>query len=377
MAVELPTFQELYDAAKTEAQQRQGSLTDFSAGSALDALTGQAAVLADDVILASLHKWKAAYVDTATGTDLDRRITDFGGPNRLTASEATVTLTITRGAYVGAYTLSVGAEVTGEAPDGSTVTFTTDADAVLGMAAASVSVLATCSETGRSGNVPPNTITTYASLPSGLTIGHADRAAGGGDGEPYTDEGDRDYRARYRLSLQAQRKGTVQALEYGAKLVSGVTFAVVDESTVGGTSTSYVSVYVGDDDGGSNPTMIANVTTGLDDWRCAGIDVRVFGAEREELDFTITVVVANGSVLTDSDITEGAVAWLDDLPPNTTLYLSAFEAGIHALSSDVLGVTIEYDADPSLREIAPSEAYYAIRTAADGSGLAVSVAEES
>lgn len=377
MAVELPTFQELYDAGKTEAQTRQPSLTDFEPGSALDALAGAGAVLADDVLRVGLHAWRAAYVDTATGVDLDRRIEDFGGPTRLMASAATVVLTITRGAYVGSYTLPVDSEITGEAPDGSTVAFTTDGEAVLGVGAPSVTVQATCTATGRSGNVPPDTIDTYASLPAGLTIGHDDRAAGGSEGEPYTDEGDDAYRSRYKLFLRAQQPGTVAALEYGALLVSGVSFAVVDESTVDPESESYVGVYVGDDDGGSNDPMIAAVTLELENWRAAGIEVRVFGAEREELDFTITVTVREGSVLTDADIITAAIAWLDDLPPATRLYLSAFEAGIHALDEDqILSVEIVADATPAERMIEPSEAYYAIRTAADGLGLTVALEEE-
>lgn len=382
MAVELPTFEELYAAGKTEAQTRQPSLTDFEPGSALDALTGSAAVSSDDVLRVALYRWQAAYVDTAKGTDLDRRIVDFGGPERLAASAAVVTLTITRGAYVGAYTLPYGTEVTGDAPDGSIVTFTTDGEATLEIAASSVDVQATCTATGRSGNVPEDTLDTVSGLPAGLTIGHADRAAGGSDGEPYTDAGDDLYRARYKLFLRAQQPGTVAALEYGSKLVAGVTFAVVDESTVDPESESYVGVYVGDPDGGSNDTLIEGVTTELENWRAAGIEVRVFGAEREEIDLTITATFRAEATVTEADVTTAAIAWLDELPPALPLYLSAYEAALHrafppsAYPNDLRSVEISIDSDPDARSLAPTEPYYAIRTAADGSGLTVTLETE-
>lgn len=369
MPVTIPTFQDLYDEAQAEMQARDARLTDFEPGSALDAVAGSSAVLGDGVLRVGLHRWRASYVETAERADLDTRITDFGGPARKLAAAAVVPLTLTRGAYTGAYTINGGTTVSGVAPDGSAVAFTLDDDIVLGLAAGSATGTATCSATGRAGNVPAGTLTTITGLPAGLTIGHTQRAAGG-----TADELDPDYRARYRLFLAALERGTVEALEYGAKLVPGVTFATVDESTAGYSAGGYVGLFIGDPDGSGNDELAALVRTEIEHWRAAGIEVQTFAAEREEIDFTLVVKLAETSPLTDVDVALAAVAWLDDLAPSRSLYLSGYEAAVHAkLGTDVRSVDITADDSPGLRVIAPSAAYKAIRTAADGGGLTVTI----
>ena len=122
MTVAIPSFADLYDAAKAEMQSRDPRLTDFNAGSALDALAGGSAILADEALRIALHLAKAAFVDTATGDDLDTRITDLGGPARNPATAASVELFIVRGSYVGAYTIDPDTEITGTAliiPEGA------------------------------------------------------------------------------------------------------------------------------------------------------------------------------------------------------------------------------------------------------------------
>jgi uncharacterized phage protein gp47/JayE len=368
MPVQTPTFQEFYDEAKGEIQDRDPRLTDFEAGSALDGLTGASAVLADDVMRVGLHRWKAAYVDTAEGDDLDVRITDFGGPARKPAAAAVVPLILTRGAYVGAYTVDAGTEVTGEAPDGSEVAFTVDEDIVLGLAASSATGQATCTATGRGGNVPEGTLDTITGLPSGLTIGHTQRAAGGAEKETNPA-----YRARYRLFLAAQQRGTVEALEYGAQLVPGVTFATVDESTSAWDAGGYVGLFIGDPDGSGNEELADLVRVEIDNWRAAGVEVQVFAAEREELDFTILVNLADTSAVTDIDMAEAAIAYLDELAPSKSLYLSRMEAAVHALGEDIRSADITCDGHGTDRVIEPTEAYKAIRTAADGGGLTITI----
>lgn len=374
MTVAIPSFADLYDAAKAEMQSRDARLTDFNAGSALDALTGGSAILADEVIRIALHLAKAAFVNEATGADLDMRITDLGGPARNAASAASVQLFLVRGAYVGAYTINPGTQITGTAPDGSTVTFTTATGATIGAPEAEEPFTATCTVTGRAGNVPEDTLVTISGLPTGLTIEQRERAAGGA-----AEETDDAYRARYRLWIQSLRRATLAALELGARSVAGVDLVTIAELE------GYVAVYIGDPDAGGNAGLVADVETALDDYRAAGVEVRVYASEREELDFTIEVTTRAGSTLSASEVRAAAIAFLDAYPTATTLYLSQFEAAIHDIDSPglgpeervVLSVTVTADDDPTAREISPSAAYKAIRTAADGSGLTVTITEAS
>ena len=94
-------------------------------------------------------------------------------------------------------------------------------------------------------------------------------------------------------------------------------------------------------------------------------------AEQGALDSVKNSIQRGISVI---DVALAAVAWLDDLAPSRSLYLSGYEAAVHAaLGTDVRSVDITADSAPTSRVIAPSAAYKAIRTAADGGGLTITI----
>lgn len=375
-----PTFDELQGAAKTEIQTLDPRLTDFTPGSVLAGLSITQAMAAEQSIAVSVAEFGQSFVATATGptatdeTDyLQRRITDFGGPERPAATAATADQVLTRDTFVGAYTLDAGETVRGTAPDGSPVVFQVKATVTLGTGDGFVDFVSECTTTGRAGNVDAGTLTSCPALPVGLTVTQPARAAGGA---PVLS--DEDYRALYALQIEAQTPGTVAAIEYGAKLVNGVRFATVDESKIAPELGGFVLVYIGDPDAGSTSTMVDDVRAELLNWRAGGVEVRIFGAEREELDWTITVKVLASSAITAQDIASAWIDYLDAVKVARRVYLSDGEAYIHAtLGADVRSCDVAADATPTVREIVPSQPYYAIRTAADGSGVTVNLTRVS
>ena len=48
-------------------------------------------------------------------------------------------------------------------------------------------------------------------------------------------------------------------------------------------------------DGAGNAALASTVTTELDNWRCAGVEVQVFAAAREEITMAITITHKAGS----------------------------------------------------------------------------------
>lgn len=340
----------------------------FSTGSVLGALVNGMNVMADSVQQNAVRMWRAAFVDSATGADLDSLITGLGGPVRNLASNAVASLTLTRDSYVGSYTINAGTTVTGTAADGSVVSFSVDDDIVLGGASSSASGTATAANAGRAYNVAAATLTRISGLPSGLTLTQPSRAAGGSENE--TDD---DYRARFRLRRYAF-PGTKYGLEYAAKLVAGVTYASVDESTavMGG----FVSLYIGDPDANSNDALADDVhdvlypPDGTEGWAVAGVPVVVYGSERDERAFAFTVKIRRGAGISHDDIRNAIIAYLDTLPPAATYYASGAETEIHAISTLVLSAT---QTSPTSVELAPTHPYGAIRTAADGSDLDITL----
>lgn len=368
-----PTFDDLKESAATEIQALDPRLRDFTPGSALDALATTQAMAAEQSIAVSVAEFRQSFVATATGptendaTDyLERRITDFGGPARPVATAATADQVLVRDSYVGAYTLNAGEQVRGTAPDGSPVVFEVVDAVTLGSGASEVAFVSRCTSTGRAGNVADDTLTSCPALPAGLSVTQSARAAGGA---PVMS--DEDYRSLYALEEEAQTPGTVAAIEYGAKTVTGVRFATVDEAHIAPSAGGYVAVYIGDPDAGSTSTMVDDVEDALIDWRAAGVEVRVYGAAREELAWTLAIKLLATSKVTEGDVIDAWIAYLDAVKVGRRVYLSDGEAHIHATFPDVRACDIAADATPTAREIVPSVAYHAIRTAADGSDLTV------
>ena len=375
MPVSAPTLAELKTAAETEIQTIAPELNDFREGSALDAISGAGAILGDTVIRHVTHVALASFLETAEGADLDAWIVANDGPVRRAASAAAVPLTITRGAYVGAYTLASGSAVTGTAANGSTVTFTTDAAVTIAAPAGTASVAATCSVTGPSGNVAAGTLNRCSTLPTGLTISQAARASGGAAAES-----DTQYRARYRLFLKARARGVPAALEYAALSTAGVSYASVNEDNIAESAGGYVALYIADSTGEGSALLAAAVYDSLDvteidgvaGVRAAGVRVDVISAAREDLvNLEYTVRVVAGSPVSVADVKTAILAYFDTLSPNQTHYPSAVEEAIRQISDDVLDAL---QTNPSGAR-APTSAYNSLRTADDGTDITVTLVE--
>lgn len=336
MTLAIPTFDELYSAVREEIESRNPGLTDWYEGSNLDALTGAASIAADEVIRIVLSLFRAQFVDTAEGDDLDALALDRFGLVRNEAVASRGTLTFTRGTSTGTITIPAGTVVEGTGTDGETVQVATSAAADLVAGASTVDVSATCTVTGPSGNVAIGTLTTIPTplvADPDLTVTNGGRFVGGAD-----EESDDAFRARIRRYFQTLRRGTVAALEAGALSVPGVAHASVDETNLAADDGGYVSVYISDADGYANAALVAEVAAELEEWRAAGIWVQVAAAVREEATVTLVVHVAVGSDLgTLRTATQAAVmAYVNGLAPGETLRLSQLHHVVCDISQDVL-----------------------------------------
>jgi uncharacterized phage protein gp47/JayE len=364
----LPTFADLYASARSEIQARNPALTDFTEGSVLDALTGSAAVLADEVIRIGLDLFAAHFVDTAEGEALDELAQDRFGLSRHAAQAAVGTLTFTRGDAEGGITIPAGTTVEGTV-NGRTVSVTTNVIATMAAASNTVSVRATSTVTGPSGNIAAGVLDTVADEVDDdptLTVTHADRFVGG-----RVEETDEEFRARIRAYFSTLRKATISALEAGALEVGGVRFATVDEQFIAPEDGGYVLLVVGDPDGRANEALTEAVELELVNWRAAGVEVRVEASEREEVDLAVTVRVKRAtdqSALIDS-VRAAVLAYTDSLAPGETLYRSRVACAVLDLSEDVVDVVVSDPED----DLQPTEAYNALRV--DSADLSITFAE--
>lgn len=307
-----PTFAQLYDAFKAEAQARQSSLVDWSDGSGLDALAGAGAMLGDEVMAGNTHDFRALYLDTADGDDLDALVLDRYG-EEVAREPATVA--------VGAFRIARGSTSTGTVvniPAGhqvqvstssGTVVFEADADSVIPGAETYADIAFTCTVAGREGNVSTTATAVLATAladDATATVTIPERFVGGADEE--TDAQLRDKARRYYTTL---RRGTKGAVASGAKAVPGVHFAVIDESLAHPSDGGYLRIYVGDVDGRANSTLVALVETELLAWVSAGIRFEVHAATRQETDLDLTVYIVRGA--DKDDLRAAVLAALADL----------------------------------------------------------------
>lgn len=339
MALTLPTADEIYQLAQAEIQARQPALTDFTAGSDLDALTGSAVILADQVIRIVVDRMAAGFVATAVGDDLDTVVTDrYPSLTRTEASASVGTVTFTRGTTTGAISIPAGTTIRATV-SGTSVDFTTDLTVVMGSGDSSIAARATCTATGAAGNVAASTVTTIVSdIPDDtagdLTLSNAERFVGGAD-----EEGDDAYRARAQAYPSTLGLGTAAALRTAAIAVPGIAYATVrDDATPG-----IAHVYVADADGNSNSAQVADAQTAVDAVRAAGVLVTVEGASRETVavDLTVYVTTGTGTSALSNAVVAAVLAYTDSLGPDEALYLSRVVAAACGVSDDVLGAVAE------------------------------------
>jgi len=365
-----PTFQELYDLGKAEAQSRDPDLTDFSTGSVNDAYVGAGATQADQAVRIAIEEWKQHYIATATGDRLTAHLVDYFDFGRKKTTAGRGTLTFTRGSSSGDVLIPAGTTVSGTV-DGTAVEATTDSDVTLASGDTTVDATATALETGTAGNVAAGVLTSVDDVVAAdpdLTVTNADRFVGGGP-----EETDAAYRARFRRYWASLRRGTIAALITGAEQVDGVRYVTVDEDFIDPDDGGYVAVYVGDPDGRGNAALATLVDAELDNWRAAGIEVQVTASERDEITQEVTVYYRKGTDTSTlkSQIKEVLIEYADTLAPNETHYQSAAEAAVHALGEHIVSVV---QSDPTA-DYSPASPHMAVRV--NEADLTVNLVEAS
>jgi uncharacterized phage protein gp47/JayE len=159
------------------------------------------------------------FVDTARKDELDRIAADRFGLLRKPATAATVSLTLIRpNAGAGGGTVNAGARVTTATGE----VFALNIDVVFGALDLQKTVIATAVVVGRSQNVVALSLSAFVDAPFDTTIVPANPAPAAGGTDQETDP---QFRARIRGFWLTVRRGTIAAIQYGARQVPGVSVA--------------------------------------------------------------------------------------------------------------------------------------------------------
>lgn len=295
-----PTFDDYFQAGRAEAIDRTPTLT-FDEGDISEMEMAASAAMADHLTEYAAERVKATFLDGAFGDDLTILADDRYNIQRLSASSATVTATFSRTSGTLTGTIPAGTVIATQKDTlGREVQFITDGDQGFSVGQLSAAIACTCTLPGSQGNVAAGAINRLVStgLFDTFSVTNAARAAGGAE-----QEDDDSLKGRCRQFYSTLRRGTLEALEFGAKGVAGVSNATAAEPGDG-----TVSMFVSDASGGSSPTMISNVTTEMDNWRAAGVIVNVFGGSVVTVaGIDISLTLRAGVVVKASDV-QAAVA---------------------------------------------------------------------
>jgi uncharacterized phage protein gp47/JayE len=185
---------------------------------------------------------------------------------------------------------------------------------------------------GADGNVAAAAIDKVTSVlfDSSIVVTNAAQMAGGAN-----IESDDNLRTRVRNFAAVLRRGTLSALEYGAKTVDGVGAATAVEDPTG-----IVTLYITDTSGGSSPTLVSAVATEIENWRAAGALVNVVGGSLYDpgavTPITIELVVKTGvDTLAIADNVKAAiVSRISKLGIGETLYRSLIRSAAMSVAPD-------------------------------------------
>lgn len=347
--MDFPTRAELFETAADDVLERAAAREPgrrispeevYTEGSDVNILLSASSAMADEVVRQLVAAFGALFLATAEREDLDRLVFDRYSAEvvRRGATAAIVPVVLRRtGGALAALPIPVGTTVgTGDGVTFRTVTLAAfDAGSV-----GPVTVFAQCTAAGIQGNVAVGTVVELVDAlgDPNVVITNEEPGAGGDD-----TESDASLRDRARRFLPSARRGTVEAIRFGALTVEGVRQAtVVEDVDVDGSPTGRVTCYIADANGQANAALVDAVRTRLVEYRAAGVVVDVYGGTPTLVPIVLRLRFAANfdSTLVFDSVRRAIVAAVNVLPPGDTLTRSL----IFAVARSVPGAIVLDDA---------------------------------
>lgn len=362
MPGDIPTFDDFFQVARQEWRLRNPSISVAEIdreGSDSNIQVAVAASMASEATRYMVLLYQSLLLDSAKGKDLDRLVADRYNLLRNPAAPSVVDVTFSRSAITGGPgSIPVGTKLA--TTDGKQ--FLTIEIADFGAADLSVSGVGTESVlAGRATKISANQLTKILDtvFDTTITVANPSESAGGAD-----EESDENFRERARDFFPSARRGTLAAIEFGARTVAGVKWTTaLDVLDPDGLPAEAVDLYIADGDDTYNVTLITNVKNALVFWRAGGILVNVKGGviSFQAIQMTLQFEAGRDSVQLAADVRAGILLHVNALKIGETLY----EADLLRLARTVRGVIVNSTAVVvPVGDVVPQAGQF-IRTRAD------------
>lgn len=336
----LPTRLDLFEAGRlhvlTRARRIDPKQVDV-AGSDVNILVGSGAVVSHAVVRQLGERMNALLLDGAAGEDLDRAVLEktFGQVPRKGASPALGTVLFSRkDALVGAGSIPAGTVVNSL----ENIEYVTLADAVFSAGAVVATTDARAAQAGKAFQVGANQIRRFRNqalvFDQSIEVNNPERTAGGED--PELDEV---YRERARDFFNSTRRGTLFAIEAGARSVLGVESARATEVlTPEGDPGRLVQLFVADSSGVASQALLTRVMIQLEEFRAGGIQVLGVTSQPQivSLVLALTFVAGVDTLTLSSDIRNAVVNYVNSLGVGDPLLVNEIAAVLVRFRGDGL-----------------------------------------
>lgn len=317
-----------FNSMKSYLQTLTTNLSDFNTGSVLLSLFDTVAAELEQLYNAQVQIQDAAFISTATGSDLDKKVADFTLERRGASFSSGIvtfgrTTSSTQNFIIPAGT-QISTQATSTAPS---VSFETIEEAILSAGSLTVNVQARAVSSGISGNVSASTITILPSPPTGIEfVINYNAFTGGADSE--TDE---ELRNRLSLYLNSLARGTKLALESAGLSVTGITSVSVLENDP---SPGYVKMYVADSTGTASDATLEEVRSVVENYRPVSVIVFVYAPSVQYVDISCYLSI---------DPTFESTSVITNVTSAITNYISGLKLNENVIRANIIESIIAVD----------------------------------
>jgi uncharacterized phage protein gp47/JayE len=310
-------------------------------GSDVNIFVGSTSVVAWALITQLAYQTNRLLLDGAEGEDLDRLSWDRYRLPRKGAAPAVGTVQFRRTSAAGGLgIIPVGTKL--QTNDG--IEYTTLTAASFGASDLESKADVQAVQSGKSFQVGAQQIVRFGKNPipvfdGTITVTNDDPTAGGEDREL-----DEVFKERIRDFWNTARRGTLAAIEFGAKEVPGVASAqAVEVVTSGGMPARIVILYIADSSGVSSNALAQKVRTSLGDFRAGGIFVDVSTSVPQIVDIQLRLAFSANvdTVALSVLVVDAVIEFVNSLAVNQPLLVADLQSVLSRFRDDGLVVSTD------------------------------------
>lgn len=155
-----------------------------------------------------------------------------------------------------------------------------------------------CTKEGSIGNIDSSVLCSISEVNTTIsTVYNSAAFTNGTDAETSTER-----RKRFQEYVRNLARGTAEAITYAALQVEGITGVWVDDSYIG-----YCKLYAHDSDGNLSDELKSALSSAVDDYRSAGIEVQVLSIIKRSVDINVKVMLDDDY---DTDVYNNSIKML-------------------------------------------------------------------